>query len=764
MLRVAKICLILGVVVATAGIEPGTTLAGVVEEDCDGDCDASGSVSINELITGVGIALGRMSVDACTAMDRDDDGSVSIGELIGAVNNALFGCPAPPIVIERFDVAAGEVERVAAGVRIIARSGSLIEGTVLIGAPGPGARDRDFHLTVESGDLVVAGTITFESLDGENGAALQGVGSSKASSGGGMLIEAPNISFERDAHYGTQIGQPGVSLAPIVVPGPGGTATAQSGGDGGDIDIICETLDIEQRMPDDPLFLLGDGGDGAPLRVSRTFSSDSVESVVFRGGEGGRGGTVSVNQGCSIVFDGGQDASRPLVSFGGGGDGGEAVWDNTEFGLNDLEAQIKTVYPGLTKIELYGGRGGDGTQLGGNGGSALYASGRATQPVGEFGINNNVAGGDGGNILPSIFKIYGARGGDGGGFWASADNGWDGGESETGQLLLDAGDAAALKVFGGNGGSVPDDLITFPDGRGGDGGNPAGTAFNFKVLKNLITGEVSALGPSSVTGGRGGVGYEACDTNTPGGNGGGFECIEVVGGNGGDGPFRGGTGGYLNALTRSGPGKGGPGNPPGRCGERQPGTDDEVLQPGTGGAGATPGVDAILLNSPRDRTCEEAEQCECTEGQGAGTSGLCHAPTPTPTPPPQPCNRFHAFREISVGGMVQSFESLSGSWDGVWTISSASIRREEVSVGTSTQETIPNMQGSLFFGIECRGPALVFPDGALDTVTSTAPISGTMTTVTRACDCCIRRAGWSRSDWTCCLIAPETWRPCRVEE
>jgi len=62
--------------------------------DCAGDCDGNGAVSINELITGVNIALGLRPVADCSAMDRDGGGSVSIADLIAAVNRALGGCGA----------------------------------------------------------------------------------------------------------------------------------------------------------------------------------------------------------------------------------------------------------------------------------------------------------------------------------------------------------------------------------------------------------------------------------------------------------------------------------------------------------------------------------------------------------------------------------------------------------------------------------------------------------------------------------------------
>ena len=59
---------------------------------CTGDCDGDGAVTINELITGVNIALGSAPLAQCAAFDADGDGLVAINELIAAVGAALDGC------------------------------------------------------------------------------------------------------------------------------------------------------------------------------------------------------------------------------------------------------------------------------------------------------------------------------------------------------------------------------------------------------------------------------------------------------------------------------------------------------------------------------------------------------------------------------------------------------------------------------------------------------------------------------------------------
>jgi hypothetical protein len=64
--------------------------------DCIGDCSDDGVVAINELITGVRIALNEAAVDICSRLDANASGAVEINELIRAVNEALARiCPAP---------------------------------------------------------------------------------------------------------------------------------------------------------------------------------------------------------------------------------------------------------------------------------------------------------------------------------------------------------------------------------------------------------------------------------------------------------------------------------------------------------------------------------------------------------------------------------------------------------------------------------------------------------------------------------------------
>ncbi len=66
-------------------------------EPCVGDCNGNLEVTVEELVTGVNLALGDELPAPCAAFDRSGDGRVTIDELVEAVANALSDCgTAPP--------------------------------------------------------------------------------------------------------------------------------------------------------------------------------------------------------------------------------------------------------------------------------------------------------------------------------------------------------------------------------------------------------------------------------------------------------------------------------------------------------------------------------------------------------------------------------------------------------------------------------------------------------------------------------------------
>jgi hypothetical protein len=64
---------------------------------CTGDCNADDEVTVDEMLVGVGMALGNVPTSQCPAFDVNGDNQVFVDELLQAVNNALVGCPLEPI-------------------------------------------------------------------------------------------------------------------------------------------------------------------------------------------------------------------------------------------------------------------------------------------------------------------------------------------------------------------------------------------------------------------------------------------------------------------------------------------------------------------------------------------------------------------------------------------------------------------------------------------------------------------------------------------
>jgi hypothetical protein len=73
------------------------SLAGTSRAQGCPECNGDGMVAINELITGIAIALGERPLDDCPNMDGNADGGLSIAELINAIAIALTSACEPAI-------------------------------------------------------------------------------------------------------------------------------------------------------------------------------------------------------------------------------------------------------------------------------------------------------------------------------------------------------------------------------------------------------------------------------------------------------------------------------------------------------------------------------------------------------------------------------------------------------------------------------------------------------------------------------------------
>lgn len=63
---------------------------------CAGDCNGDGSVTIDEIMRLVRIALGSAPLSDCSAGDVDHDGGITVDEIMAAANAALNGCGPRP--------------------------------------------------------------------------------------------------------------------------------------------------------------------------------------------------------------------------------------------------------------------------------------------------------------------------------------------------------------------------------------------------------------------------------------------------------------------------------------------------------------------------------------------------------------------------------------------------------------------------------------------------------------------------------------------
>jgi uncharacterized protein YfaP (DUF2135 family) len=90
--------------------------SGPIAAQCTGDCDDDGAVAIDELITGVNIALGFATAGDCAAIDVDGDGQVAVNELVAAVAAALGTCADDSLTIVNFVQSVRVIDLGAAGV------------------------------------------------------------------------------------------------------------------------------------------------------------------------------------------------------------------------------------------------------------------------------------------------------------------------------------------------------------------------------------------------------------------------------------------------------------------------------------------------------------------------------------------------------------------------------------------------------------------------------------------------------------------------
>ena len=64
-----------------------------IDPPCAGDCSVDGDVMVDDLLTMVNVALGKLPSSDCVFGDANHDGKITINEILAAINHALTGCP-----------------------------------------------------------------------------------------------------------------------------------------------------------------------------------------------------------------------------------------------------------------------------------------------------------------------------------------------------------------------------------------------------------------------------------------------------------------------------------------------------------------------------------------------------------------------------------------------------------------------------------------------------------------------------------------------
>jgi hypothetical protein len=124
---------------------------------CVGDCNGGGSVSVDEIVRGVNIALGSTSLTQCPAIDANGDGQVTVDEIISTVNRALLGCEAEPTPAVPTPTATATATPQAQPTPTSPVAPGCDNGPIVATLSAPAGTNAE--LSPASLDLVAAGTI-----------------------------------------------------------------------------------------------------------------------------------------------------------------------------------------------------------------------------------------------------------------------------------------------------------------------------------------------------------------------------------------------------------------------------------------------------------------------------------------------------------------------------------------------------------------------------------------------------------------------------
>jgi len=147
------LALVLTVLTSSVGTAGGTPLATAVGGGvgCVGDCNGDGRVTIDEIITGVNIALGNVEVSTCESYDIN--GQVTVDEILMAVNEALNGCPEGAVGTISGTAVKGPVSNATVSALAIGSSG--VKGAQIGSAVTDGSGNFTMQVGNYSGPLML---------------------------------------------------------------------------------------------------------------------------------------------------------------------------------------------------------------------------------------------------------------------------------------------------------------------------------------------------------------------------------------------------------------------------------------------------------------------------------------------------------------------------------------------------------------------------------------------------------------------------------
>lgn len=336
---------------------------------------------------------------------------------------------------------------------------------------GPGTQDivLDIDGTQEDLDTVTLdpsastnGTLTWSTVDGENGSYTATVSSDDDSASTGVTIEKDTIQasggttvtdatidgqdYRIHAFENTGSDEFSVSRAPsgetidVLIVGGGGGSMGDVGGGGGAGGLVFNSnVSINSGSYS---VSVGDGGDGAP--VGNDFSADATS---------GQNSSISIS-GVDTAIGGGHGANYESVNADDGGSGGGDTSGTTSGSGTTGQGNKGGDLSGYTSHESSGGGGAGQAGEGGSsaprdGGDGLYFGEKFTDTFGE---NGYFAGGGGGGSGQNNPETGGAGGLGGGG---------DGKDRET----ENNGNPGMPNTGGGGGGNA------HPHYGGADGGS-----------------------------------------------------------------------------------------------------------------------------------------------------------------------------------------------------------------------------------------------------------------------------------------------------